>query len=543
MESTAPQDQRVSNNYETNTEVSMDECTPITSSEPSSPKVAVQTHLAKVGFFASAVAVAAWTARMAFDPRSQRFAMTFPDSFDYFDVARLGPLRFGEFFFGRRPFGYPLFIWALGVTPGRVVTVQVILYALAWLYLITTVLRIWRSKVVAGITALILLLLGLLPKYSVWSVNTLSEGLALTSTVAAVGAWLRWAAWPDRRRVITVTIMSLAWISLRDSNAVNILVVGGAVFGILMLRWFLGKKGSTPTARPTALPTVPPTTSVTPEAQEDQQDQQDQEDLSKDSVAKTNVSSRALLRGQPLAMALVALLGFSLYQLVSQTVSQRGRYSTFNTIGRDVLPNPELSKYFFEHGMPNPPALAARTGKDSWADGPDSWLLNPQLAGFRKWADSEGRKLVARALIVKSPVFWNKLTHDWKTYNGDGSRDYDTLGAYGRTPSVPGRHTLISLSFTNLLFSCLGGFGIAIALANSRRDLRMAILGGLLSLAAVFDIYVCYVGDADERYRHIISGYLRLDLAALLAVSWAMDRVICRLTTLRANERLGTATT
>jgi hypothetical protein len=541
----------------------------------------IQAHLVTIGFVVSAIGVAAWTARMAFDPKIQRFALTFPDSFDYFDVARLGPLRIGEFFFGRRPIGYPLFIWALGGTPGRVVTAQVVLYALAWLYLISTVLRIWRSRIVGGVTAVVLLLLGLHPKYSVWSVNTLSEGLAITSSVAAIAAWLRWVTWPDRRRLITVIAATLAWISLRDSNAVNMLAAGGGVFGLLVIRhmWetfklkrrFGHSTSSKRKDRESDFPEhnidesimasrsngqgdvaesgvpaqgfepTPPTFQIDRDVASEVALEHETIPLVETSTKKP--TKRNLFRSQPLALALAIFLVWSGYQIFSQTISKRGKYATYNNIGRDVLPSAELSKFFFENGMPNPPALAARAGKDSWGDGPESFLENPQLAEFRKWADRDGRNLIVRALIMKSPLFWKMLAHDWKIFNGDGSWNYDTFGVYARTPKSPGRRVLVAPSLNTLLFCCAGGFIAAIALMKSRRDLRMTLLGGLLSGSAVFDIYLCFVGDADERYRHIICGYLRLDLAALLAVSWAANLLVCRLSTIGSIKPGKTATT
>jgi hypothetical protein len=540
----------------------------------------IESCLPVFGFVLSATGVAAWTARMAFDPKLQRFAMTFPDSFDYFDVARLGPLRIGEFFFGRRPIGYPLFIWAIGGTPGRVITVQVILYALAWLYLISTVIRIWRSKIVGAVTAVVLLLLGLHPKYSVWSVNTLSEGLATTSSVAAVAAWLRWATWPDRRRLITVIAITLAWISLRDSNAVNMLASGGGVFGLLLIGHLRGKFGpkkgiehSTATkpkelasnalghntneqlmtsdlgdqgdvAETLSSSRVFESTQITMQRADDEATEISPENET-NLLIQASVKAptkKNLFRSQPLALALAVFLAWSSYQIFSQTISKRGKYATYNNIGRDVLPSPELSKFFFANGMPNPPALAARSGKDSWGDGPESFLENPQLADFRKWADHDGRSLIVRALIFKSPLFWRMLSHDWKTFNGDGSWNYDTFGVYARSPKSPGRRVLIAPTLNTLLLSCAGGFLTAIALMKSRRDMRMALLGGLLSLSAVFDVYLSFVGDADERYRHIICGYLRLDLAALLAVSWAANLLVCRLSTAGSTKLKGTAT-
>jgi hypothetical protein len=542
MESTASQDQREMDKDHVLPEVEGPDVTQ--KKGPSPTSTSLNARLATFGFFASAVGVAAWTARMTFDPRFQRFAMTFPDSFDYFDVAKLGPLRFGEFFFGRRPIGYPLFIWALGATPGRVVTVQIILYAIAWLYLISTVLRIWRSKVIACITASALLLLGLHPKYSTWSVNTLSEGLATTSTVALVAAWLRWATWPDRRRLVTASVITLAWTSLRDSNAVNIVVIGGGLLGISVIRYLLEM-------RRVKLIRLSESDSREEAGSETETriDPQVIDGLASDSPTSqatvpvpANIQlrepKRSLFKSQPLALVLAIFVGFSLYQLFSQTVSKRARYAIYNNVGRDVLPNPELSKFFFDHGMPNPPALAARIGKDSWGDGPDSFLLNPQLASFRKWAEADGRNLMVRAIIVKSPLYWRMLAHDWKLFNGDGSGNYDTFGVYARAPKSPGRRALVAPSLNAMLYACIGGFGIALALARSRRDWRMALLGGLFSFGAVFDIYLCFVGDADERYRHIISGYLRLDLAALLAVSWAMDRLVRKLSIVRSGWQL-----
>jgi hypothetical protein len=547
MESTASQDRCELGKGEALLEIASPDVTPKEPTDASPTATPFNARLATFGFFASAVGVAAWTARMTFDPRFQRFAMTFPDSFDYFDVAKLGPLRFGEFFFGRRPIGYPLFIWALGATPGRVITVQIILYAIAWLYLISTVFRIWRSKVVAGITAIVLLSLGLHPKYSTWSVNTLSEGLATTSTVALVAAWLRWATWPDRRRLVTASVITLAWTSLRDSNAVNIVVIGGGLLGISVIRYLLEMR---------RVKLIRPSESDSREEAgseiETRIDPQVIDGLASDSPTSqatvpvpANIQlrepKRSLFKSQPLALVLAIFVGFSLYQLFSQTVSKRARYAIYNNVGRDVLPNPELSKFFFDHGMPNPPALAARIGKDSWGDGPDSFLLNPQLASFRKWAEADGRNLMVRAIIVKSPLYWRMLAHDWKLFNGDGSGNYDTFGVYARAPKSPGRRALVAPSLNMMLYACIGGFGIALALARSRRDWRMALLGGLFSFGAVFDIYLCFVGDADERYRHIISGYLRLDLAALLAVSWAMDRLVQELSIVRSARQLGKA--
>jgi hypothetical protein len=543
----------------------------------------VESRLPILGFIVSAIGVAAWTARMAFDPKFQRFALTFPDSFDYFDVARLGPLRIGEFFFGRRPIGYPMFIWAIGGSPGRVITVQVILYALAWLYLISTVLRIWRSRIVGTVTAVVLLLLGLHPKYSVWSINTLSEGLATTSSVAAIAAWLRWVTWPDRRRLVTVIVVTLAWISLRDSNAVNMLASGGGVFGLLVIGHIGEKLSQRKRSRQsvstsaklselrsdslehnseksvmtsgldhqrdiaqTLMPSQGLEIAQEPEqAAEGEVSEAEQKNETDPLVQASNKTptKKNLFRSKPLSLALAIFLVWSGYQIFSQTISKRGKYATYNNIGKDVLPSPELSKFFFANGMPNPPALAGRIGKDSWGDGPDSFLENPQLAEFRKWADRDGRNLIVRALIFKSPLFWRMLSHDWKIFNGDGSWNYDSFGVYARSPKVPGRRVLVAPSLNTLLLACAGGFVAAIVLMKSRRDLRMALLCGALSLSAVFDVYLSFVGDAMERYRHIICGYLRLDLAALLAVSWAANLFICRFNTVGLTKRRGTATT
>jgi hypothetical protein len=582
MVSTASQIQRVrASEADSSSETARE--TPVEESSLRLLAKKIESRLPIFGFVISAIGVAAWTARMAFDPKLQRFAMTFPDSFDYFDVARLGPLRFGDFFFGRRPIGYPLFIWAFGGTPGRVITAQVILYALAWLYLMSTVLKIWRSRIVGGVTAAVLLLLGLHPKYSVWSVNTLSEGLATTSSVAAVAAWLRWVTWPDRRRLVTVVAVTLAWISLRDSNAVNMLASGGGVFGLLAIRHLwetfgIRKKSRLETStltKPHDLTIDSPENNIVEShmtsglghqgdlaetllpnnvfestqepvelAEQAASETPAQNETDPFVRASTNVPTRRnLFRSQPLSLALAVFLAWSGYQIFSQTISKRGKYATYNNIGKDVLPSPELSKFFFGNGMPNPPALAARVGKDSWGDGPESFLENPQLAEFRKWADRDGRNLIVRALIFKSPLFWRMLSHDWKIFNGDGSWNYDTFGVYARSPKVPGRRVLVAPSLNTLLLACAGGFVAAIVLMKSRRDLRMALLCGVLSLSAVFDVYLSFVGDAMERYRHIICGYLRLDLAALLAVSWAANLLVCRLSTVGLTKRRGTATT
>jgi hypothetical protein len=153
------------------------------------------------------------------------------------------------------------------------------------------------------------------------------------------------------------------------------------------------------------------------------------------SLLTTHVKSSSAATRYVASVAFVVMAA-SVYMLVAQQVSDRGRYWVHNVVGLDVLPNPTLKAWFVEHGLPMSPALEARTGRDAWSDGPASFLESPDLVAYRAWAATDGVRLMQRSFIENFSEHSAKLRNDWPIWRMSRGNDYDVYQSASRWPEI-----------------------------------------------------------------------------------------------------------
>lgn len=186
-------------------------------------------------FVVSAIGVAALMARLVVDPSRPGSTPVQTDSFEYLRIALIGPSSLPEFWFGRRPVLYPALLWILGGNTTHAVVVQTLLFLLAVLALMTTLVRIssHRSVGAAGAAAVAVIAVG--PSYLGPQLTIYPESLSVTLAVAATAAWLRLVTWPSRRRATWAAGSTAAWVLVSDTHAavaLTVLVVGATVLAI-----------------------------------------------------------------------------------------------------------------------------------------------------------------------------------------------------------------------------------------------------------------------------------------------------------------------
>lgn len=171
-------------------------------------------------------------ARLVVDPSRPGSAPVQDDSFEFLRIALIGPSSLPEFWFGRRPVLYPAFLWVLGGDTAHAVVVQTLLFLLAVLALMTTLVRICSRRGVGAAGAVAAAVIAVGPSYLGPQLTILPESLSVTLTVAATAAWLRLVTWPSRRRAAWAAGSTAAWVLVSDAHttiALACLVVGAVV--------------------------------------------------------------------------------------------------------------------------------------------------------------------------------------------------------------------------------------------------------------------------------------------------------------------------
>ena len=125
--------------------------------------------MADWAFYFSAALCAVFMVRVLGADWNSHFRAIWPDALfpkeGYVPIARLGPFR-PRFYFAFRPIGYPLYLWAFGRSSHPAVIGQAALYCAAVLGLCTTAWKVFRSRVIAGLTIALILGIAVQPKYS-----------------------------------------------------------------------------------------------------------------------------------------------------------------------------------------------------------------------------------------------------------------------------------------------------------------------------------------------------------------------------------------
>ena len=395
------------------------------------------------------------------------FPPVFADSSSYIAVAGDGPFSV-DFWFGRRPPTYPLVIWVVGPSSRAVVVAQMAAAFAAWTWLAVTVWQELRNRWVAGLAVALVALVAIQSRWAFWHSAILTESLSGSLAVAGIAAGWRWFARPDRGRIVFATVITSAWMLLRDSNAVTFLAVA---FPAMLVVLVIECRHTGP-------------------------------------------------RRRGVSTALAALVVVGTFSLVGQFVSNRGETSFHNNVGLRWLVDDDMRAWMVARGLPESDALDERAGGDAWADG-EAFLRSPFLAEYRSWAEGRGRVAAATSFVWRADWYLDRFWRELPAHTGTDFLVYDTFELADRLPERPlgpidpvgSRLALVVWTF---------GIVASAAVVGARRR-RLAWLIPFWSVPVAADFYLVYVADAIEVGRHLVGPMLRFEVVAIVSIALAVD--------------------
>jgi hypothetical protein len=400
------------------------------------------------------------------------FPLSFPDSFSFLKVARKGPFH-PSFYFDERPIGFPLLAWVVGRSTTLITVTQTILYVAAFYALGRVLTRELSSRVIAVFAVVFLVAIAIEPRNSMWNTLVLSESLSNTCAMLGIAAWLRAASRPSTANIRWAWLATIAWMVVRDANVL-----------------------------PTMLVVVP-----------------------------TAVVLGFIVRGRDRRMSRVLISGAIVatlvggYVYVAQNHSQRDVYAIYDNVGTRILPDPSLTQWFVDHGMPMDDAVRGRTGRDSWDDN-SAFLQAPDLANMRSWARSSGSRVLAESAVLRFPDWWKRFHRDFPGILAYKLDAYDYFHVNQRLPNhltapLGEPRTTGGLAF----WLVLAAAGIvAMAIDRRRRLVALFCSAGLVSV--LVEIYFSYVGDSIEVQRHLVGSLLRLSVLLVVTTALGADSVL-----------------
>ena len=398
------------------------------------------------------------------------FPPAFPDSSSYIAVADAGPLSL-DFWFGQRPPTYPLLIWIVGPSSRAVVVVQVAAALAAWIWLATTVWQELRNRWIAGAAIALLVLVAIQSRWAFWHGAILTESLSGTLAVAGVAAWWRWFARPDRGRIVLATVITGAWMLLRDSNAVTFVAVA---FPAMLVVLVLERRRTGP-------------------------------------------------RRRGVSTALAALVVVGAFSLAGQFVANRGDTSFHNNVGLRWLVDDDMRAWMVAQGMPESDALDERAGGDAWADG-EAFLRSPFLAEYRTWAEGRGRVVAVASFVLRADWYLDRFWRELPVHTGTDHLVYDTFELADRLPERPlGPVDPVGSRFALVVWTS-AILAAAVVVAVRRRKFAWLIPFWFVPVAA--DFYLVYVADAIEVGRHLVGPMLRFEVVAVVSIALAADALL-----------------
>lgn len=400
-----------------------------------------------------------------------RFAIFFPDSFSFKNAARHTPFS-PSFYVAERPIAFPMLLFLLGRSTVVTVVVQTLLYGLAYLFAAFTIGRLLRRGVARIAGGFLILTVGLEPRFALWNTHILSESIGMTLALTSVLMWWRFSAAPSRRSLNWAGLVTVGWLTARDSNVPPWMAVG--VPALLLASWLW--KSADPRLR------------------------------------------RSLRTWGLVTMVVCVAV------TLSQSANGRNRYATINNVGTRVLPDDEVTQWFVDLGMPIDDALRARTGSNSFNN---SWdmLTHPDLQEFRDWADDDGQLLMLISYLRFAPKWNDALDNDLPQLMAYEHSAYDAFGVANRLPGpAPAQINGPTTPFGLLTWTVL--CVVALAVAYGRRRGVQSLTLGLLLLSTFVDLYMAYIGDSVEVARHMVGPLSRMAVVMVIILGVGIDSLL-----------------
>lgn len=348
---------------------------------------------------------------------------------------------------------------------------QTLLAVLAWGWLLSTVWRSIHSRPLAIAMTLMGLLVAVQTRWIFWHTAVLTESLSATLSIAGVAAWWRWWREPTAFGLGAATSISVAWMLLRDSNAITFLIVLAPALGVVFV------------------------------------------------LRRRRESERR--RMFTIAASLLVVAGS--FSVVAQATSNRGETSFHNNVALRWLPDPDMAAWMESRGMPVSQALVDRTSKDAWADG-EAMLRSPELADYRDWAAGRGRFAAAASFVVRADWYLERLWNELPQYTETDHLAYDTFDVDDEFPERPlGPFDPVG-SRWSVAVTVLITLGAVVVLVVRRRV--AAALAAFLYLPVVTDLYLSFAADAVEVGRHLVGPLQRLAVVSIVVVGLGIDDLL-----------------
>jgi hypothetical protein len=283
---------------------------------------------------------------------------TTPDTVIYTHLASQ-PLWSSAFWSGSRPFTVPLVYNLLDNNFQLIVIFQSALSMFSWSLLAVSVARLVQLHWFKPIAFAIVLIFGMSSEIIMWDWVILSESISLSLLALFIASWLWLIEEWQWHKVWVVMLVGVLWVFTRDPNAWAVLILAG-LLALVAIVW------------------------------------------------------RTHRRYFILAIIFIAFFTAS---NASSNLGERWVFPFENVLAKRILPVPERTAYFAEHGMPITPALMERSGK--WASS-DEWAFDndPDLEEFREWLHKSGKFTYIRFLLSNpSYTFLEPLRHGQDPYS------------------------------------------------------------------------------------------------------------------------------
>ncbi len=400
----------------------------------------------------------------------------------YLESAR-APLTSKALLAGIEPFGYPLFLKAVGSDWRIAVVVQTLVSIAAWSWLAWSVRVLVTHRTAAIVGGLGILATGLAASFQVYDVAISTESLSVSLLVATTAAAVGLRAGTTGRRVAVLLVFLGLAATMRDTNAVIALTVAAmAAVAIVFRRGEWRRLG---------------------------------------------------------AVAAVSLL-IGLAALGSAQIGRRWYLQTVDTVAIRMVGdgNEGSERFLVARGLPMSPAVQ-ELHDDFEGRYPELVARSPRFVPYLDWIDAEGRAAYL-AYLVRHPgyVLGEPLAHADEMM----LPDQGYLGVrFGCTIEVdPVTRRLGALGFAEVpavafvwtLLAALGIAGLAWrGVGAQRASARLVVL---LGFTAVPHLLAVYHGDALELGRHSLGV-----AAQFRVVTWLATAVLIEVALARRGQSVG----
>lgn len=394
------------------------------------------------------------------------------DTAGYLEVASHSVFSL-DFLAGGRSWTVPLLWKLLPDADAERAAGQFLVSVACWPLLAGAVARSLRPTALRPVAFATVLLFSLSLAVIRWDHVMLSESVSISLTALMLAGWLELVRAPRRGLVVALLGVTLLWVFARDSNGVIALATVPLAAIWIVRPWSLGRGWA------------------------------------------------ALLAGGTFAIFAAGLLATT----TDQAQLRRNERPILHVIGQRVLADGDKTRWWREHGMPEPPARVERQRTRLAGIAEGGLPSDPQTDAFIEWAREHGRGTLARYL----------LAHPLETVKEAVGKRQRLLGGVTVGYLSPDARQVVPEPLDRLVYPRdaqdvyfwlvvvgLGAAAVALRLGGTR-------VWWVPAVALVLQVphaLVVYHGDTLEVPRHAMLVAITTRLALLMLALLVLDRVL-----------------